>query len=81
MTTYNIKFDRSRYHQINKMIEWCEKNIGAGNWTRYHANLPDEHEWDVDQKFGYTTFRFKTAKDYSKFLVKWEWANGQNSTD
>lgn len=78
---YKITFGRDRYHQAEDMIEWCRKYIGEGDWNRHYADyLHGVNLWEVDQMFGNTTFRFADAKDYSKFIVKWEWANGNNRT-
>lgn len=77
MTLYKIRFDKNRYHQSRDMIEWCETHIGHGGWnSRYIDHLPVDYKWDVDTVFGMTTFRFSDPKDFSKFLVKWEWADG-----
>lgn len=79
MNLYEIRFGKERYHQSREMIEWCEQNIGSGGWnSRYIDELPFEHKWDVDQMFGNTTFRFKNARDYSRFVVKWDWANNND---
>ena len=73
---YEIKLGREHYHHSREMIDWCEKYIGHGGWnSRYIDKLPVGYKWDVDQTFGYTTFRFEDARDYSKFVVKWDWTN------
>lgn len=82
MTIYKIRLGRDYYHRIHEITTWCEKNIGLGGWCCYQENmLFGDYKWDIEQLFGYTTFRFTDASDYSKFLVKWEWANGQDSTN
>ena len=74
---YKITFGKDRYHQYPDMITWCETNIGQGGYKNYTLDrLPDDHKWCIDQVFGNTTFTFEDARDYSKFVVKWEWANG-----
>ena len=78
---YKIKLGREYYHLIDAMKVWCEKNIGEGTWNSWHEDhLPVGHKWDYDQMFGYTTFRFRDPRDYSKFVVKWEWTDGKNSS-
>lgn len=78
---YQITFSKQRYHEVSDMLTWCKQHIGDGGWGRYQEDIFSDYEWDIEQMFGNTTFRFKDAKDYSKFLVKWEWANGQDSTN
>lgn len=78
---YRIVIGHDRYHESEDMIKWCREHIGYGDWNRFFKdNLQDDIKWDVEQMFGQTIFRFAEAKDYSKFVVKWEWANGRNHT-
>ena len=77
---YKITFGRDRYHQHRDMEDWCRQHLGEGGWHTVNPDdLREEANWSIDQMFGNTTFRFKNARDYSKFVVKWEWANGQDS--
>lgn len=77
---YKITFGKDRYHEHREMEDWCRQYLGEGGWHTINNELPDDLNWTINQMFGSTTFRFRNAKDYSKFIVKWEWANGRNHT-
>lgn len=70
---YQITFSKQRYHEVPDMLTWCKQHIGEGGW-QYETDY--NRKWFFEQIFGNTTFRFTDAQDYSKFVVKWEWANG-----
>lgn len=82
VTVYKITFGKNRYHQYQEMIEWCEKHVGFGGYKTYFAEdgLRGECKWWIDQVFGNTTFGFSDPRDYSKFVVKWEWTDGKDSS-
>lgn len=71
---YQITLSKQRYHEVPDMLTWCKQHIGNGGWQYSPEGLYDA-KWSFEQTFGNTTFRFIDARDYSRFVVKWEWTN------
>lgn len=69
-----IKFGREKYHLQGEMEQWCREHIGPGQWT---SATPKTWEgmgdsiWVIHCMFGYTTFAFKSKRDYTYFLLRW----------
>jgi hypothetical protein len=64
---HQITFNRSKYHLISKMEQWCSTTIGTGGWLYKQDDL-----WNVTSIFGNTTFKFKQHSHYMLFLLKWD---------
>ncbi len=67
-----IKFNRDRYHEHLKMIDWCRENIDGDNWGWEENVLElDKYRWYVSITFGITQFCFSKEEDAALFALRW----------
>lgn len=60
-----VKLDRSYWHQLPAMTEWCFANFGEGG----HHSLGDV--WRLETAFGNMVFGFKREQDAAHFSLRW----------
>ena len=60
-----VKLDRSYWHKLPAMIEWCTDNFGEGT----HNFLGDT--WSLETAFGNSYFGFKREQDATLFSMRW----------
>ena len=64
---YKVHLDRSRWHELRNIIEWCNKNFGEGG----HPSLGD-NIWILETAFGNSTFAFSNSQDATYFVLMWK---------
>jgi hypothetical protein len=66
-----VSLGRGHYHLQNKMMKWCEHNLGQGGWVYYYDGM-DDNNWAISCTFGHTKIYFKEEKDAVFFSLRWE---------
>lgn len=74
---YRIIVERDRYHILDDIMAWCDKNIGEGGrvfdidlLSVYSINWGSDR-WMVKTTFGVSTFAFRENKDAVLFALRW----------
>jgi hypothetical protein len=71
MELIRFSFGKDRFHEQNKMLEWCKDNLGPGGYYAF-TNNPENAKWAIESMFGTTHFFFQDPKDAVLFGLKWQ---------
>lgn len=67
-----LKLGREYYHRIREIEQWCDANIGQGDWASQSDFWEDSTLlWSINQMFGTTWLRFRRDTDATLFTLKW----------
>jgi len=66
-----VTLGREHYHRQSEIMDWCEKNLGPGGWSRSLVISGGDDVWRVDSMFGHTHFWFKEERHYLLFCLRW----------
>ena len=64
---FKVTLDRSRWHELTDIIEWCWDTFGDGGHESYGDKV-----WTLETAFGNSIFSFHNPVDAEFFALKWK---------